>query len=236
MKLRLLLFALLLSAGITNAQQDTIRTLIISEARMDRADNSYVEITNVGTTPVQLADFEFGRVSPWDDPYSPGTSFIRLPNKVLEPGKSFVIASVLDFTEEQYPLKPDYFNERITKKEMWQLADMQIHMPEPNGDHTDSISPGYQVMETWNGRDCWYLEQHINETDSVVIDQVGGVFDNNGRNYDKAYDVAGVTNATGTAMLMRKFVYKKGNLDFANARGVDITDSEWIPIPQLFGQ
>lgn len=237
MKLRLLLFALLLSAGITNAQQDTIRTLIISEARMDRADNSYVEITNMGTEPVQLADFEFGRVSPWDDAYSPGTSFIRLPNKVLEPGKSFVIASVLDFTEEQYPLKPDYFNERITKKEMWQLADMKIHMPEANGDHTDSITPGYQVMETWNGRDCWYLEQHINETDSVVIDQVGGVFDNpDGRNYDKAYDVAGVTNATGTAMLMRKFVYKQGNLDFANARGVDITDSEWIPVPQLFGQ
>ena len=103
MKLRLLLFALLLSAGITNAQQDTIRTLLITEARMDRADNSYVEITNMGATPVQLADFKFGRYSPWEgnDPFSSST-YIRLPNKLLDPGKSFVIACVLDWTEEQY--------------------------------------------------------------------------------------------------------------------------------------
>lgn len=183
----------------------------------------------------QLANFKFGRYGVWEanDPFSSGT-YIWLPNKILEPGKSFVIACALDFTEEQYPLRPDYFNERITKKEIWQLADMLIHMPEVNGDGTDSITPRYQVMETWNGRDCWYLEQHLNETDSVVVDQVGGVFDNNNRNRDAAYDVAGVTNATNTAILIRKFVYKQGNTDFANARGVDITDSEWIPIPHLF--
>lgn len=244
MRLKLLLIVLIFSSGILSAQTDTIRTLIISQARMDRADNSYVEISNVGTTPIQMSDFEFGRVSPWDNPF-PWTAeaafagaYIRLPEKVLQPGESYVVAAVLDFTEKMYPSDPDNYNERITKKEIWEIADMQIHMPEANGTpELDSVTPGYQVMETWNGRDCWYLEQHLSETDSVVVDQVGGVFDNDdGRNYDQAYDVAGMTEATGQAILVRKFNVKTGNTNFADARGIDVNDSEWIPIPHLFGQ
>ncbi len=242
MRLKLLLFALLLS-GILSAQ-DTIRTLIITQARLDRADNSYVEITNVGDTPIQMSDFELGRVSPWDNPFpwtaeAPfGGAWIMLPEKVLQPGESYVIASVLDFTEKMYPRDPDHFNRRITKKELWTLADLQMNMPEANAiPGLDSVTPGYQVMETWGGRDCWYIEQHLSATDSVVVDQVGGVFDSEtGQNYDQAYDVAGVTGATGNSILVRKFTVKSGNTDFANARGVDIDDSEWMPIPQLFGQ
>ncbi len=235
MRLKLLLFALMLSSGVLYAQ-DTIRTLIITEARMDRADNSYVEITNVGTTPIQLANFEFGRVGAWTVPYSPGVNeYIMLPERVLQPGESFTIACVLDFTEEQYPLKPDYYNERITKKEMWTLPDLKIHMPEPTGDATDSITPKYQVMETWNGRETWYLEQHLSDIDSVVVDQVGGVFDeSDGTNADTGgYDVAGVTQATNRAILMRKFIVKQGNTTFV--RGVGNDDSEWIAVPHLVG-
>jgi hypothetical protein len=64
----------------------------------------------------------------------------------------------------------------------------------------------------------------------VVIDQVGGVFDNAGQNFTSGrYDVAGVTGATGNSVLIRKATIKQGNVDFANARGVGADDSEWIP-------
>ena len=97
-----------------------------------------------------------------------------MPDSILAPGESYVIAAVLDFTEEMYPLQPDFFNERITKKEWWTLADMQLHVQEARGGPgtSDSISPNRLVLETWSGRDCIYLEQHLSESDSVVIDQV----------------------------------------------------------------
>jgi len=119
---------------------------------------------------------------------------------------------------------------------MYDLADLIIHRPEPKGDATDSITrnpAGVDIswmFENWNGRECMYIEQHLSDVDSVVIDQVGGVFDNAGQNFASGrYDVAGVTGATGTAILVRKYKVKTGNLDFANARGVGADDSEWIP-------
>lgn len=234
MKLKLLLFIMVLSGGILNAQ-DTIRTLIITESNPFRADQSYVEITNMGTTAVQLSNFKLGKIGPWDEPYNYAFE-IRLPEKMLDAGKSYVIATVRDYTEEMYPLYPDKYSERITQKEYWQFADLQIHSPESNpaGAATDSVTVNNEVMVTWGGRDGWYLEQHISETDSVIVDQVGGVFDNNDRNFDHAYNVAGVTDATGNSILIRKFSVKKGNLDFANARGVGEDDSEWIVVPLPF--
>jgi hypothetical protein len=248
MKLKLLLFSLVMSWGILNAQ-DTVRYLVITEARMDRADFSYCEITNMGDSTLNLSDFEFGCVRPWTAavsgfPFIPETGrWMMLPDHELAPGESFVIASIMDFTEEQWA--KDYarfeysmdYNRRITKKEMWTLADLQIHMAEANGDETDSVSDNYLTMDTWSGRECWYLRQHISPTDSVVIDQVGGVWtDPDGSNPDGGMiDVAGVTGATGNHILVRKFNVKVGNLDFYNAKGLDIDGSEWMPLQLLGG-
>jgi hypothetical protein len=63
-------------------------------------------------------------------------------------------------------------------------------------------------LKNGNGRGAFYLEHHFAEGDSAVVDQAGGVFDDNGRNFDRAYDVAGVTNATGNSLLVRKFSYQ----------------------------
>ncbi len=38
--------------------QDTIRSLVISEARYDRADMAYLELTNMGDAAVNLGEFE----------------------------------------------------------------------------------------------------------------------------------------------------------------------------------
>jgi len=250
MKFRLLLLLFLIACGLLSAQDgDTIRTLIITEVRMDRADKAYIEITNMGTDSVNLSQFEFGRTSPWDEPSEEGdpfqtgtTSRMMLPDKNLAPCESFVIASVLEWTEEQYALdvakfgySPDH-GERISKKEMYELADIQMHMSEaPGADPTDSISDNYEIMLTWSGRDCWFLRHHVTETDSVVVDQVGGIFtDDNGTNPDGGMvDVAGVTGATGNSILVRRFIVKKGNINFKDTKGLDYDDSQWIPIPRL---
>ncbi len=212
---------------------DINRSLLITEARLDNMYNAYVELTNVSGQPVQLNEFEFGCISPWADPWNPEPNrFFMLPDYILNPGESFTIAVVTDFGAEQWLSDPDNYLERQTKEEWYDLADIQFHIPETNGDETDSIiGDHWSTFEVYNGREVWYLRHYLNENEAVVIDQVGGVFDINGRNRDGAYDVAGFPNATQTATLVRKANISVGNLDFANGRGTNPDNSEWITLP-----
>jgi hypothetical protein len=235
-KLLLLLFLL---GGIVHAQ-DTIRTLLITESRMSGTPQNYIEITNMGNDPIQLNQFELGHLSPWGQPpytAEPDNSFM-LPDYLLEPGESYVIAARYEFGAKQHAKGLDDFPERDTKKDVLEVANLILDFPESKGgDGTeDMISPPYRnTLQEYTGRGCWYLEQHLSETDSVVIDQVGGVFDgDNGLNINlepNSYSVAGMVNATGDAVLIRKFKVKTGNLDFANARGIGEYDGEWIAVP-----
>jgi hypothetical protein len=67
MKLKTLLVILMAFTGIVHAQ-DTIRSLIISEACLRNNTWAYVELTNMGDKDVQLADFTLGRIDPWAVP------------------------------------------------------------------------------------------------------------------------------------------------------------------------
>lgn len=240
MRLRILLFLLLVSGGILHAG-DTIRSLVITEVRLTDQGSNYIEITNMGTKAVDLSQFELGTIRPWASPWTPEAErFFMLPKKMLDPGKSYMVTTGYDFAPEQYAKKTPGFEggQRPKQPEMYKLADMVVHVSEPKGDATDSITvdPKYGriqwAFENWSGRECMYIEQHLSETDSMVIDQVGGVFDVEGRNRTSGrYDVAGVTGATGNSILVRRYSVKTGNIDFANARGVGLDDSEWIPIP-----
>lgn len=242
MRIKFLLFLMLLSCGILNAQ-DTIRSLIITEARMNRPALAYVELTNMGDATINLSEFEFGKVGAWDarDDDSiwfdiPENAYMMLPDIELAPGESYVISSIEDWRKEKEAIDPFEYGYRDGKTDiLMQDVDFFYHQPEaPGSDPTDSITPNYQIMETWNGRDVWYVRHHVSDDDSVVIDQVAGVFDeDDGTNLNQAYDVAGFTDATGNTVLYRKFKYKKGNIDFDGGRGVDLEDSEWIPIPFL---
>lgn len=238
------LFIFLLSyyfgAVFAQVPKDTIKTLIITEVRLDDAREAYIEITNVGTEPVNLKDFEVGVVGAWTAGYgNVGDDFrLRLPDKVLNPGECFVIAAVYDFNPKMYPIAPDKYQRVMNKKEFWELADIQLHFPEdPNGDPRDSISPKWRLLDLWNGRDCIFIRQFFPDKDSVVVDQVNGIFDPQSGTRPQAgpVDVAGVKNATNECTLIRKFSVKKGNLNFDQARGTDISESEWIPIPHQLG-
>jgi len=250
MKLKLLLF-FLMCIGMLQAQVP-YRSLVITEARKDDPNNGYLEITNMGNQTINLNDFKFGKMEPWGNqicdvnlgPWNPGTLWFYLPEQMLEPGQSYVIANAYDFGPRQYRNKVPGFegNERAKINEMYDLADLLIHRSEPKGDATDSITESVSSrggnplsFEDWRGRAAFYIEHQLSETDSVVIDQVGGVFDNDCRNQDVQYAVAGVEGAVNNSILVRKFTIKTGNLDFANARGVGQADSEWMPIPKQGG-
>ena len=255
MKLKLLFLFLILPAGMLLAQ-DTIRSLIITEAKMDRADQDYVELTNMGDDTLNLKDFEFGRIDPWTTPEGgwPNAPQIdlsdieRLPDVKLAPGESFVMATMHDYTEEAYARDVARFGysqdwpSNLTKKEMWELADLQVHVSESNtGDPTDSVSIVEGVPElsypnvlgTWFGADCWFIRYHSPITgDSMVVDQIAGLFSEPlGNNPTGPKDAAGVEDATGSHVMIRNFKVKKGNTTFVD--GIGLEDSEWIPIPLL---
>jgi hypothetical protein len=264
MKLKLLLF-LTVFAGMLNAQvvcdypEGVITSLVITEARFTSTADGFVEITNLGTDPVNLKEFKLGRLVPWvrasqvndlcnDQWYVETGDYLFLPDRVLQPDESFVITNAYDYGPERYKMGVGRLggNQRPKQIGIYEVADKLLHMAEPFeeiiypedsitnalNDPEQTVRRGdYNLIFAGLRSGTFYLEHHFAEGDSAVVDQVGGVFDLNGRNTPNVdYDVAGVQGAVATSILVRKNVIKKGNIDFANARGISIEDSEWIPI------
>jgi hypothetical protein len=230
--------------------QEPYPYLVITEARRDNPNDGFLELTNMGNQTINLNDFKFGRIDPWsanicdvyNEPWNPGTAWHYLPEYMLKPGESYVMAFAFDFGPRMYRKKVPGFegSERVKMTEIYDIANFLIHKAEVKGDETDEITTfisakghgSTTVLEDWRGRGAWYIEQQLSETDSIIIDQVGGVFDNNCKNQDVKYAVAGVAGAVDNSILVRRYTIKTGNLDFANARGVGLADSEWMPIPK----
>ena len=212
---------------------------------MDDARRAYIEISNVGLDSINLAQFEIGKIEPWAAagttyPAASGNHFM-LPAKKLAPGESFLIAMVFDWGPKMFLLAPEDYDPNLTKREMWTLADVKLDFPEaPGGAPNDSVTPTFNTIQFWGGRECVYLRQHISATDSVLIDQINGIWAGTDGtrtgtgNYPPA-DVAGFTNATRDATLIRKFSVKQGNMDFNTGRGEDLSESEWMPVPHQAG-
>ncbi len=255
MKLKFLLL-MFLFAGILNAQENIIRTLIITEAHVGSPDRNFVEITNMGTEAVQLSNFEVGRAD--NNLYlSSPTASMRLPERLLQPGESFFIAIVHDFSADRAQALGLENYTPPAPSEMMQLADIQIHYSDYNFSANQlGISSEFQKYDSIStinplgqffGRSAMYIEQHLANGDSVVIDQVMGVWDtdvpelegalqNRAMNTDAAdannpgsYDVAGFQHAGSFGTLIRKYSVKEGNLEFVRGNSED--DSEWIVLP-----
>lgn len=246
MKLKILL--LLMTLATMSYGQQPNRKVLITEARLDDKQSIFVEITNMGDTSIELSKFSLHRHTPWSkesailDPWNDtwDTGGFYLPNETLDPGESYVVTTAYDFGPRMYNKRIPGFeeHERMKQPEMYDVADLLIHVSERNGDETDSITTlvngieyNYQgTLTTYNGRACYYLKHHYSDTAEAVVDQVNGVFDNNGVNFEvkEGYAVAGLEGATKYANLIRKFSVKNGNLEFV--RGVGLDDSEWIAI------
>ena len=168
MRRKLLLLLMMVSFGALYAQTDTIRSLIISEVRYDRADMAYVEFTNMGDAAINLGEFEFLTHSPYTtfpdgafwptEPHRMDGRWLMLPEGVLEPGESYVIAAFHDWIEEQYAMDvaewgySEDYGTHTTKPNIKPVTDLQWHRTEsPNNDPTDSISTYNALMDTWGG-------------------------------------------------------------------------------------
>lgn len=264
MKLKLLLLFLVVLglSKLGNTQTTKPYThLLITEAVQSTTEHNYFEITNMGTETIDLANFEFGHIGGWDGGTSnpwpqvgAGTTspkFFRLPSKTLAPGESWVMAVASDYNPKVWKKDPANFRERVTVKDFYDvqkdgtvktIADLLVYHPEKSIPASiDQITPYWNALEGWGGREAYFLRHHwLKEDgiakDSAVVDQVGGTFDDtNGQNTKKAHDVAGVKDATFNCVLIRRNAVKTGNLDFNAGRGTDYEDSEWIPVPILGG-
>jgi hypothetical protein len=254
MKFKLLLLFVFLSAGLIKAQP--YRNLIFSEVRMDAHHHSYVELTNMGASEIELSEFEVGSISPWTDPFFPGeTTHVKLPSGKLQSGESYVIATVRDWVLKMSEIDPERYAP-LTKDDIWRKADLYLHVSEAPSHspyaYLDEVDDYRDALVTWGGGYCFYLRHHFTnqETglpDSLVIDAVNGIFTgtNGQRPHTNPSSVAGFTDATAQAILYRKFSVKSGNNlgdsdstawdAWERTRGVDITDSEWLPVPFLTG-
>lgn len=243
MRIKFLLFTMLLWGGMISAQ-DTINYLVITEYRGDNTHNAYLELTNMGEEPVQLNQFEIGHWGGGDVlDYETGTTNrqgVRIPGDiVLEPGETYVFASVDEYGPKKFAQGLEGFSEKLTQDKMWEYADFLVHLPEGLDDGTDIVTPDLYdpFNQQWGpGMNGFFIEQHFPNGDSIVVDQVNGMFtgedgQNLNRTTGSGYDVAGIPEATGNSILVRRYSVKTGTLNFNEARGVGLDDSEWIPIP-----
>lgn len=248
LKLTFITMMILVFGVLWNAQaQDTVNYLVITEWRGDNTHMTYLELTNVDTTGkyVHLNDFKIGHWGggstlvngqtneedywiPVDDSLANGESYLFCAWDEYEIRKYF-----LGFYED--------FSERLQQANVLAKADFRVDLEEDLDDGTDMVTPGLSVPfnEQWGpGMNGFYIEYHFPNGDSVVVDQVCGMFlGEGGENYNRTepgwdgYDVAGVYQATGNSYLIRRNIVYKGNLDFRSACGTGLDDSEWIPIP-----
>jgi hypothetical protein len=197
-----------------------------------------LELTNLGTVPINLREFKIGKLSPWvrtsaindlcnDQWYTSTGDYMFLPDRVLLPGESFVITNAYDYGPEHYKMGDGRLggNERPKQVGIYEIADKLLHMQEAINEVVypgDSITTAlndpeqtvrrgeYRLVFEGLGSGGLYLEHHFMEGDSAVVDQVGGVFDGGGRNFPGVvYDIAGVQGGVATSTLVRKNVHQK---------------------------
>ncbi|MCK4922924.1 MAG: hypothetical protein KAS71_17865, partial [Bacteroidales bacterium] len=237
----MLLFLMIAFAAKGQIVDDTVRTIIFSEAngRTWTSNLQYVELANVGTEAVNLKNFELGNVwrtihtgaIPGD--YGPPmvTKWIpRLPDTLLLPGETFLIAKVNDYADNY-----DSNSSDITLSEILENVDLPIFRDEDypgTQDGADSISNSLWENILGNSLSSmgYYLEYHVGG-DSVLVDAIHNPNDLNDVTYNA---VAGIPEAWGlTHILVRKTSVKQGNFNWDDARGTNMENSEWLPIPFL---
>ncbi|MEX2428146.1 MAG: hypothetical protein WD577_07865, partial [Bacteroidales bacterium] len=226
------------------AQADTIRTLVFTEIYSPGPQN-YVELTNVGDEPVNLSNFKLAQSH--HARVFPITVSLRetmLPDVELKPDSSFVVATVNDF-QDKYGWKETPWSDLRkygipgTHPDILAKLDTALFSDEGVSDSQeglDSVSNSPHLLTGLQYNNALFLEYHFGD-DSVVVDQARLILDENGNivRDDIHTVVAGVPDAWSNYVLVRKTNVTQGNMDWDDARGNSIDDSEWIPIPPRSG-
>jgi len=245
------LFISLLFCMPVLSQQDTVRSLVITEYQRS-GSAGYMELTNMGEDTLDLSRFTFG-ASGWNNVWTfdgPATRTNLLTDYgwgplqywgTLAPGKSMVHFYVWDAVDQN--------GMRKHRKEFTEVDfPIPIHIQEG----LDSIFPYFPELEMW-GKDSvdayyrsapdefyacgiWYK---LDNGDSVMIDQIRVKEDEEmalegkpGRVLNYRPDVAGVFEAEGRNLLVRKFHIKEGTWNWDLSAGIGEDDSQWLVLPK----
>jgi len=261
----LCLMLLAFSAGL-KAQQDTVRTLVMTEVS-DNAQGVYVELTNIGQDNVNLNNFLIGSVHTWSasldaaDGYGMGT-FPSIPDwgiamrdmglkdSILAPGEQFIIGVLNDLRDSVVALygSTNGMSGTYTEQYLWDNVDYGLYRDEYPGDYMykgniipDSADANTaNIFTTWGGHNAHALFYDINSNtadatkwwpvDGFKYRLTGVIYDWDNIHPDRR--IAGIDKAAGGPwVFVRKTTLTEGDIDWDNARGTDLGDSEWIPIP-----
>jgi hypothetical protein len=179
-------FVLAVMAGIQaqDTRYDTIPGLIISEVRLNTNDYTYIELANADDHDINLKGFKiatsyyYNLLPDWGP-----TGYAYLPDKVLQPGETFVVAQVADLGDQNYNeglyLGENHGWMKRTMPEILENVDLPVFWSESSPhDSRDSIS-GYPLIIT-TGRPFLALHdggknvilEYKKGDDSVFVDLV----------------------------------------------------------------
>ena len=250
-KTTLILFALFLSGllvGVNAQVQDTIKGLIFSEHRAGDPHAHYLELCNTGTETIDLSKVTIANIvnktlskdenDQWRIDSDPGvTRQIRLSGE-LAPGATWMIMGVSD----RFAAGQNYPDHRT---DMLPLAD-EFCMTGNAFGVTDTIIPEWQMWGDsastwfnllWNwGSQPFVLFNHLDNGDSIMIDQARLLLSETNVAINAYTDVAGIPEATRYYTLVRKATVTQGNMDWNSSKGATAEDSEWICIPNQYGR
>lgn len=224
---KLLLVLLFFTFGLqySFSQLPTPDSLVISELYIgDNPETAFAEITNMGKTPVDLSKyFIMSGTNGGKLGASAANSYYQL-NGTLDPGKSYLIIGYGNRPDLSTADPNDSFSR--TPSYYFEKADLVLpnYYANINGSAALRCYGGDDAIGIGFDRDndgLW--SEALGDT---VVDQFGST------DIRLLPDIAGVTQAPLSNVLIRKFSIKEGNGgDFESGRGVSAEDSDWIVIP-----
>jgi hypothetical protein len=238
-KLKLLLVALLFGCMVGLTAQE-VPKLIFTEWAFVGTD-AYIELTNMGDTPINLNDFRIqkywgGGQSGSKNPYSETISKWGIPlrelleindianDSMLASGESFVVAA----KAEGIGGTPNYFT--VHREPLLEISDAHVFMVEYSlpPETPDIFTGGFIVR---GDKEPTYLWYYLPEGDSIAVDAFNNGIDPETGTSVGPTSIAGIEEANILNAFARKANITTGNLNWDLARGTDLTDSEWLPMP-----
>lgn len=242
-KTQLFLIAIMLS-GLCLSAFSQVRTpkLLFTEFAVPEAPSAgYYELTNMEDTVLDLRDFTTSHYGWWLD-WTTGnptpdyhlsfSDYLDESNAYLNPGESFVVSTVYEGVyDDGTPVGRPVLNER---------SDLLIYANEAGNDDLaegeDSISLDPNWMRGGTEGEGKALFYKSSPTDSVLIDAINNYIDPSTNKVirNDPFDVAGVTDAVESHVLVRKANITQGSLtiyDWPTIAGNDPSESQWMVVP-----
>jgi hypothetical protein len=238
-KLKLLVAALLMGCIIGLTAQEVPRLIFTEWAFV--GPNYYIELTNMEDTAINLNDFRLqkywaGAISGSKNPYTEAIPLWGITmryllemndianDSMLGPKETFVIAQ----KNEGIGGPPNYFT--VDREPLIEIADAVTYGTEyslPEGVIDDSRGG----MLSRGGAEPTYLWYYLPDGDSIAVDAFNnGIDPVTGKSVGPT-SIAGIEAANVLYAFARRANITTGNLNWDLARGTDLSDTEWLPVP-----